>query len=197
MRLDLATAPGTEPLTVAEAKAYRRIEGSTEDALVGDLITAARELFEEETGRQVITATWRLHLNRFPVGRAPIIVPKPPLQSVTSVTYLDADGASQTWDASEYTVVAPSGPFARPGVIYPKPGYTYPTSLVAANAVTVTFVAGYGAAATDVPDSLRSTLQAMVGDLYEQRETFLAGTIVTPNPALYRAMNRYRLPVMA
>lgn len=197
MRVDLVTGPAAEPLTVAEAKAYRRIEGSTEDTLVGDLITAARELFEEETGRQVITATWRLHLDRFPVGRAPIIVPKPPLQSVTSVTYLDTDGDSQTWSADEYDVVTHSGPFARPGLIYPAATYSYPSTLDAPDSVTVTFQAGYGADATDVPESARSTLQAMVGDLYEVREGSITGTVVTANPAIKRALNRYRLPVMA
>lgn len=195
MRLDLVTGPATEPLSLAEAKAYRRVDASAEDELLTDLIVAARELFEEETGRQVITATWRLYLDAFPVRR--IAIPKAPLISVTSVAYVDTAGSTQTWSSSEYTVVAPSGPFARCGMLYPAPGYSFPSTLCTPNAVTVTFTAGYGAAASDVPESVRSTIQSLVGDMYEERESFLAGTTVAENPATKRALMRYRLLAVA
>lgn len=197
MRLHLVTGPAVEPLTLGEAKEHRRVDGTAEDTLLTDLITAARELFEEETGRQVITATWRGTFDGFPIGREPVFIAKPPLLAVSSVTYLDAAGATQTWSADEYQVEAFSGPYARHGMLYPKPGEQYPSTWLGSNSATVNFTAGYGAAASDVPDSVKSTIKSILGDLYEEREGFVAGTIVSTNPSFARALNRFRLPVYA
>lgn len=196
-RLHLVTAPTVEPVTLAEAKAYRRVDGSVENTLIADLIVAAREVFEGETGRQVLEATWLMDLDRFPTGGAPIEVPRPPLLAVSSITYRDSAGTEQTWSSSEYVVDAYAGPFAPCGLIYPAPGYCYPTTRCAPNSVSVTFTAGYGTTVDDVPEGVRATIQALIGDLYEERETFVMGTIVAPNPATSRAMNRYRPKVFA
>lgn len=195
MRLHLVTSPAVEPVSLAEVKLHRRIDDAAEDDLLVELIAAARQLFEDETGRQVVTATWRLDLDGFPCGK--LEIPKAPLLAVSSVAYLDPDGASQTWPASEYTVEAPAGPFCRPGFLYPKVGYEYPSVQSAPNAVSVTFTAGYGATAALVPAAVKSTIKTLIGDLYEEREGFIAGTIVTGNPALARALNRFRVPVFA
>src|SRR5690242_18760477 len=58
----LIAGPGEEPVSLAEAKAFARIDGSDEDALVGALIAAARLHVESLTGRALITQTWRLVL---------------------------------------------------------------------------------------------------------------------------------------
>lgn len=197
MHLDLVTAPAAEPLSLAEAQSYRRVDGSTEAGLLTDLISAARELFEEETGRQVITAAWRLRMSGFPRGGAPIRIPKPPLISVSSITYIDVAGDTQTWSASEYVVTTSAGPFARHGLVHPAPNYCYPDTLGTPDAVVVNFSAGYGDSADDVPESVRYTIQSLLGDLYEERESFITGTIVSQNPSTMRALARYRLPVMA
>ena len=58
----LIAGPGEEPVSLAEAKAFARIDGSDEDALVDALIAAARLHVEGITGRALITQTWRLVL---------------------------------------------------------------------------------------------------------------------------------------
>lgn len=197
MRLHLVSGPAVEPLTLAEAKTHRRVDGNAEDALITDMIIAARELFEEETGRQVNTATWRMELDRFPRSFDPIRIPKAPLIAVSSVAYRDTTGATQTWDAAEYEVDAYAGAFARPGVIYPKAGFQYPSTHASPGAVSVTFTAGYGAAAADVPESVKATIKSILGDMYEEREGFITGTVVSLNPAFARALHRFRVPVYA
>jgi hypothetical protein len=58
----LIAGPGEEPVSLAEAKAFARIDGSDEDALVSALIAAARLHVESLTGRALVTQTWRLVL---------------------------------------------------------------------------------------------------------------------------------------
>lgn len=196
MRLHLVTAPAEEPITLAEVKTHRRVTGPDEDGLLTGLIAAARQLFEDETGRQVVTATWRGHLDRFPECGQPIVIPKAPLLTVTGITYIDTAGVTQTWSSSEYTVATYAGAFARPGYIYPAPEYVYPSVYDVKNAVAVTFTAGYGAAAA-VPEGVKAAIKNIVGDLYEEREHAIIGTSSTENAALTRYLSRFKLPVYA
>lgn len=156
-------APASEPVTLAEAKAHCRVDTDTENTLITALITAARETAEAETGRQLISATWTLKLDEFPEDDGCIELRHPPLSSVTSIVYLDADGASQTLSASAYQVDT-AGTFGR---IVLAPGETWPTTEAdRINAVTITFVAGY----TTVPETLKLAIKLMVGHWFENRE---------------------------
>lgn len=102
-------------------------------------------------------------------GMRPIVVPKPPLVSVTSITYVDTNGAPQTWDPSLYTVDAPTGDFAEPGRIYPNYGTVYPVTRAQPAAVTIRFVAGYATSAL-VPQPIKSAMKLLIAEWYAQRE---------------------------
>lgn len=134
MALTLIVPPALEPLEVAEAKLYARVTHTDEDELFQALIQTARELVEGR-GIAIHTQTWELSLDRFPVC---IRVPIAPLQSVTSITYTDADGASQVLASSGYTVDTRS----RPARILPAYGTSWPATRAVPNAVIVKFVAG-------------------------------------------------------
>lgn len=166
-------APTTEPLTVAEAKQHLRVRHAAEDTLISGIISAARLMCETRLHKQLVTATWVMKMDTFPRGTV-IRLPRPPLQSVTSVTYLDELGASQTLSASYYDVDT----YSLPGRICLRPEYSWPgTENGRANAVTVTYVAGYGAAAT-IPPSVKSAMLLLIGHLYANREAVVSG--VTP-----------------
>src|SRR5688572_21345135 len=147
MALVLVTAPTSEPIMVGETKDFLRVTGSDEDVLISGLITAARQTVDGRDGwlnRALITQTWDLVLDAFPsTTLTPIEVPLPPLQSVTSITYVDGNGATQTWSSVNYLVDSKS----QPGRITPAHGESYPATRRIVNAVTVRFVAGYGGAA--------------------------------------------------
>ena len=162
MSLKIVTPPTAEPVTLLEAKDHLRVDGPDDDALISVLITAARKWAEEYTGRQFVTATWDWFIDGFCLSFS---VPIPPLQSVTSIKYLDTAGAEQTLDAETYRVDAVS----EPGRIALDYGKSWPSTYSVINAVTVRFVAGYGAAAA-VPEPIRQAMLILIGELYEQRQ---------------------------
>ena len=184
MELDQVTPPAVEPLTLAETKLHLRVEFIKDDGLINGLIAAARQGFEGETGRQLITSTYTGFLDRFPRHSLERIhIAQPPLVSVTSVKYLDSSGVQQTWSNTLYTVKAFSGPKAVRGVLFPNFDQTYPITRSIPNAVEILFVAGYGVAAA-VPNDIKQSLLAVIGTLYENRETVVVGAGVSRVPGL-------------
>jgi uncharacterized phiE125 gp8 family phage protein len=91
MSLQLNTPPATEPVTLAQAKAWLKVETDDEDALIAALIPAARARAEWHTGRAFVTQGWTLWLDR--VGDC-VELPLPPLAGVESVTLYAADDAA-------------------------------------------------------------------------------------------------------
>lgn len=162
MALKLVTAPPVEPVTLDEVKASLRLTTADEDTLLTNFIIAARMDCEFKTGRSLITTAWRLTLDSFDELRE---IPKPPLQSVTSVTYVDSNGTEQTLDPSAYRVDSDS----EPGRIEPVDAQ-WPATKTQVNAVTVLFTAGYGDAGSAVPMPVRQWIILAVGDMYANRE---------------------------
>lgn len=199
MRLSLITAPTLEPLTIQEVRDFLRVTSTDEDALLGRLILAARDALEDLTGRQLLTATWDLFLDRFPeFDWEPLVVPRPPLLTVTSVTYLDTSGVSQTWPAAEYTVQPFVGPHPPNGTIAPKAGEQYPSTRRVPHAVTVRFTAGYGPNPSDVPGDVKNALLVLVAQAFEHREAVVVGQMVAEMPwGLRGLITRLRGPVLA
>ena len=186
MRFNEKTSPAEEPLTLPEAKLHLRVGSDfvKEDGLINGLIVGSRQAFQKQIGRQLITATWQVFLDRFPrFDREPVEIPKPPLQSVTSVQYLDSSGALQTWSNTKYTVEAFAGPEAERGVLFPNFDEQYPITRRIPNAVTIEYVAGYGLAAA-VPYEIKQALFAWIGHHYEHREKVVVGTIASKVPGL-------------
>ena len=90
-----SVAPAFEPVTLAEAKLWLRIDHSDEDSLVLELVKSARREVERFCGRQLINSTRIWRLDRFPSSGV-IRLDRPPLSSVSSITYVDTAGASQS-----------------------------------------------------------------------------------------------------
>lgn len=169
--LSLITPPALEPVTLEEAKLHARVEGTREDALISGFIASARQYAESFTRRALVSQAWKLILDAFPAGERGLLeLPRPPLLEVSSVKYLNTDGTEQEWNADAYEVVIEAGPNAERGFLYPKLGASYPTTQGAPAAVSVLFVAGYGATAADVPARLRQAVLQGVAELYRNRE---------------------------
>lgn len=170
MHLKLITAPALEPITLEQAKAHLRVEVNDDDLLIGSLITAAREAAEHETQRALMPQTWDLTLTAFPAGA--IRLPKPPMASITSIQYIDADGALQTMAEADYLLSQHS----EAAEISPVYGADWPTAREQPGAVTVRYVAGYPDA-DSVPAQIKAWMLLRIGALYENRESVVNGTI--------------------
>jgi len=157
----VVTPPAAEPVSLTEAKKRLRVTVDAEDDDLTALVAECREIAEDECGRAFVTQTLALHLDGFPRGRRTIDLPRPPLQSVTSVAYYDAAGDLQTLDSAEYHVATGS----EPGRVVPvADGGGWPaTQAGRPGSVVVTYVAGYGLAAA-VPRSAKAAVLALVAD---------------------------------
>lgn len=191
--LALATAAASEPLTLAEAK--KQVELATQDTAHDEhllrLITAAREYAEEFTGRAIVTQTWDLFLDAWPVRDIykTVWLPKPPLQSVTFVKYYDSDGVQQTWQSSNYAVRTSR----EPGGVSLAYGVQWPSSRYQPDAINVRYVAGYGSR-TAVPQSLKAAMLLLVGHWFQFREEAVSGTIMTEVPyAAHALLGQFRV----
>lgn len=177
--LKLQTAPTDEPVTVTDVKAAISfpLADTTRDAFFTSAIAVARRYAEAYTRRAFMTQTWALYLDEFPCGAgygrgASIVIPLPPLQSVTSVKYYDTSGVQQTLATDKYAVDASS----EPGSIQPAYGLIWPMTRDMPNAVEIIFVAGYGDETDDVPEEVKLWISARVGSLNANREDY----VVTP-----------------
>lgn len=166
MPFRVTTEPLVEPVTVTEAKRHCRVDGNDEDSDFDIFIAAARRQVEKWEWRSHLTQTLTLTLPRFPACQT-IRLPRPPLQSVTSITYLDVDGDSQTVDSSDYIVDTAN----EPGIVVPAYGVSWPsTRSNHPAAVTIVYVAGYGDDPEDVPAETRQAIKLTIGHLYKNRE---------------------------
>lgn len=169
MSLALVTAPTVEPVTLQEAKDHLRIDGSDDDATVSMLISAARRWCEDYTGRTFVTTTWDWSFDCFD---GPVLcVPRPALKSVTSISYVDTAGVTQVLSSAVYRVDTAS----EPGRIALAYGQTWPSTQSVINAVTVRFVAGY----VGVPEHVRCAILMLVGEMFEQRQESVTGTLAS------------------
>lgn len=174
MTIVVYAAPASEPLSVEEACAHIRDDepatNSVDEALVDILIASARAAAEHELHRYLITQTLDLYLDQFSC-ESPYELRLPPLQSVTSIRYVDTDGATQTLATNQYLVDAVSAP-AR---ISPAYGCSWPSTRAQNNALIVRFVGGYGAAAA-VPACIKQWMLIRIKTLYENRDQIVVGT---------------------
>lgn len=178
----------TEPVSLETARLHLRLdtEGSPpshpDDALVTALITVAREAVENFTEVTVAVNDFQMKLDYFPT--AEINLGTWPVNSITSVTYVDANGATQTISSADYALDT----FSKPAQINLAYGKTWPMVRNQPNAVTVTFEAGYtgdtSPVVNEMPKALKQAMLLTITDLYENRG------------ALGSKQN-YEIPVMA
>jgi uncharacterized phiE125 gp8 family phage protein len=157
--------PEVEPVSLEEAKAQLKVETADEDILIGGLIVAARQYFERQTGRSLIARTWRLDLDAFPAG--PIRLGWGPVSAVTTVSYIDSAAASTPMAAETDYIVDLSGDI---GLVAPPVAQPWPWAPRRGGAVSVTYTAGYGPAATDVPKLVHHAIVLIVAYWYRNRD---------------------------
>jgi uncharacterized phiE125 gp8 family phage protein len=196
MGLTLVTGPALEPVSLIEAKQHCRIDSTDDDGLLAGYILAARSYAEDYTRRAFITQTWDYRISNAYADNPCVMgwpavkqgdtyyprieLPKPPLISVTSITYVDTAGVSQTLAADQYQV----NPYSYTGLIDPAYGVTWPQVRTQMNAITVRFVCGHGSNPGNGQEleRVRQAMLLMIGHWYENREAVNVGNIVNELP---------------
>lgn len=148
-------------------KSHLRVDHADDDSLIAARIAAATNFVEGETGilgRALITQTWRLTLPAAPSSA--LQLPLPPVQSVSSITYYDADNVSQTFAADQYRLVSAGDV----GLVDLAQGASWPALYSRSDAMSVEFVAGFGDDSEDVPEEIRLAVIMLVAHWYENRE---------------------------
>lgn len=162
-----APSPPDEPVTEAFVRDHTNLTVSDDIELLSSYITAARQMVEAETNRVLMTTGCTLKIDRFPVDQDAVIELFGGIcQSVESITYVDTDGVTQTWDAANYVAdLTSSRGNARIGLAYEK---TWPAVQPRGLAVTISYTAGWSSAG-DVPAPLRVAIAKLAATLYDER----------------------------
>lgn len=162
MALKLITAATVEPVSLAEAKLHCKVDGSDDDTRLAILITAARQLAEQITGRAFAPQTWELVLDEFPEA---FVLPRAPIAAVTSLKYIDTAGVERTIDSTYYTLDLDS----LPGYLVPAYGYAWPTPQASINAVRVRYTCGH-AVSDPALNALKMWMLLAIGTWYKHAE---------------------------
>jgi uncharacterized phiE125 gp8 family phage protein len=160
MTAALITPPAVEPVSLDDARAHLRIDGSDDDALISSAIVSARAHVEALTRRALVEQGWRVYLDAWPRRRI-IRVPVTPLISVDAITVYDGSGDPTTLTTEYYDVDVATGR------ILMAAGVPLPTRHL--NGIEIDITAGYGATSIDVPTPLRRAVLMLVAHWYEHR----------------------------
>lgn len=213
MPVRLVTAPASEPISLAEAKAHLRLDTPLDDGYVLALIAAARSYAEEVCWRGLVTQTWELVLRGFigedrfelrtPHYLAPygyvwcgndrftdyIELPRGHVGTLLTdaVKYIDENGTQQTLDSSVYSL----DDVSVPGRLHLAPGKTWPNTRPQWDAVRIRYPVGW--AANAVPAPIRQAMLLLISQMYEHRTPEVAGLLSSVQFSVDALLQPYRL----
>ena len=175
MSLTLTAAPAVEPITLGEAKAFAKIDGDHDDALVTSLIATSRQQIEAALDLALVTQSWTFSA---PAGPARTVdLPLHPVQAVDAVRHVPREGQQTVIEPSNIEVDAARRPVR----------LTLPPFAVGGR-IEIDFVAGFGATPEDVPWPIRHAVKLLVAHWHENREPALIGSEQTRIPEAVSAL---------
>ena len=185
MRWEIATKPSVEPISLSDMKAHLRIEHSDDDMTINSLISVARQYFERNYALALLEQTVLLWLDRWPSSGdksmwwdgvregviadlagsgVSLLLAVRPLLSLTEVATYGQNDAKTIWDSTKYRTSGGLEPrlIKRDGNSWPMPGRS-------SDGISITYQAGFGIAAADVPLLITHGLKELVTHLYFNR----------------------------
>lgn len=184
MAITLVTASSKDVVSLAEVKAWAKVDHNDDDALLASLITAATTSAEEFLNRSLLTQTWKLTLDQMQNGYADdlpagvydmpmtalycglprvIVLPKGPVQSVSSVTTYSTANAATTYASSNYFVDTASDR------VVLNQSAVWPSDLRVQAACAIQYVTGYGDSSSNVPQPIRTAILMHIQKMYDGR----------------------------
>ena len=181
-------------VATSDQKSFMRVDFSDDDSLIAELIKASQNVIQTYLNRAITTQTLELYLDRLPfyndlklqegIYTAPdleynsnyIVLPRPPVASVTHVKYFNDSDTESTFASSKYYVDL----ISEQARVVLRNGESWPTVTETrnANAYVVKYVAGYGGA-SDVPPPIVQAIKLLTTHLYENREAVTSLSVNT------------------
>lgn len=180
--------PVAEPITLEEAKDWVEEWTDAKDAMIGRLISAARQACQTKTRRAIAMHERETTLDVFPSSGV-ILLEYPPIVSISSVIYFDSDGIEQTLAPSSYTLDNASD--STKGWLAIAPGLSWPVTYNRINALRVRYVCGYEPAA--VPELLKTWMLTFIADMYANRESTNVGNITSTFDYVDHMLDEFRV----
>lgn len=148
-------------LPLATVRLFCRIDGSVDDLLLEIWRAAAFEKAEHETSQSIGLQVRELALDAFPTGA--IKLPYGPVNSITSVTYIDLAGDAIVLNNGQYTLDT----YSKPDWLLPAVNVSWPDTLEVANAVKIRYSAG----TNSIPGALKDGLMVLIDGSDKHRGT--------------------------
>ena len=194
-RVQITTEPVGLAVSLADLKAYLRIDGNDDDSLLTGQIQAATAQVEAWTRRHLLNRSLSIWMDQTPPGDR-IELPYAPARSIDGVYGYAEDGTETQMAAASYYADIISQP---PRVVL-NDGSVWPTGdLRNANAFKVTYSTGYGTAESNtIPGGLKEAVKALAAHYYEGRgtQTLAAGfkTISEAPPIIQSLLAPWSIP---
>ncbi len=167
MNIERTASPVNSAVTDALVEQQLFLDSGESPLLVANAIASATDFVERDTDRSLITQTWTMTLDQFPINRGETIyIPKGKIQSITSLAYIDGDGAPQTLDENTDFTVTSIGTENR---VIPIGGWPS-TSTDLNDVVTLVWISGYGDDDTDIPGWAKRAVLLKVQEAYDRTD---------------------------
>jgi uncharacterized phiE125 gp8 family phage protein len=182
------SGPASAVLLLDEVKTYMNVDYPDQDAVIAGMIEAATQTLDGYSGTLdglcLIAQQWEFKARHF----CDMVIGLKPLITLDQVSYIDADGASQTLAATEWRALE-----AVNGIHLVLPdGKGWPSLSAREDAVTVRATFGH-ASAGQVPESIRQAMLMMVASWFENREAVTAGAVAELPIGARSLLSPYRM----
>lgn len=182
-----SVAPTMDPVSLSDVKAHLNVSHNDDDSLLTSYLKAATNFVEQRTNRCFVHQTRVCKMRtfadtRYVHGRR-IYLPRSPLSSVTSISYIASDGTTTTLPSSDYIVSTGD----KPGRISEAYNATWPDTRVYDDNVTITYVVGHSSSSTGVPPQAALAIEQLVAHWYRTREP-VAQAAMQPVPLTIEAL---------
>lgn len=199
----VTTQPAAEPVSVAEFKSFLGALGDDKDELIENLLKTARIACENFTNTSFINTTYKQIQDDFEYDglsqysihnqlaferdiqtmankQGYIKLQARPVSSIIEVVTYNSENISSAYSSDNYALDTAGNK------ILINDDAAYPSDLRTRSGIEVEFVAGYGAAASDVPYAIRHAIMIYTQSLFDfnrNRDALIAEAFTLPEGA--------------